>query len=582
MADQVLQDIKDRLDIAEVISSYIPIKKSGVNFKAVCPFHNEKTASLMISPSKQIWHCFGCGEGGDVFGFVMRYENLEFRDALKILAEKAGVTLPQYSGKSGAEKDVAEQLVRINAFAAEFYSRLLWSKQGEEALAYLRNRGLTDDTIKQWQLGYALNDFHALEKALISKNVKIDLLVQAGVSVKNETGQVYDRFRDRITFPVTNYQGNVVGFSARSLKETSEAKYINSPETEIYNKSKILFGLSKAKDAIRKQSEVILVEGQLDVISSHQAGFTNVVASSGTALAEPQLVILGRLTKNLKFCFDEDAAGAIATKRAAGMALLQGFQIKILVLGGGKDPDELIRKDKSLWQKAIETSPRLLDYYIEQGLTKHSAGSLELSQYASQTLIPLLKFIPDILERDHYVKKISDDYVIKEQTIRQKLERIDEPVLTVAPQQAGAPALINLLEKEVLGALLQYPELFSLVKTELDLKDFMSSQIRKLLTALLSDSSLPEEPETETLAKEAQFMVESELDSFDGNEEALLRQLQKSFYMLKLAGVRRQQEQISREIKQAEAGGAKDQLQELNNQFANLTKQRLLYENKLL
>lgn len=583
MADQILTEIKDKLDIAEVISSYIPIKKSGINFKAVCPFHNEKTASLMISPPKQIWHCFGCGEGGDVFGFVMRYENLEFRDALKILADKAGVILPQYSGQSAASKDISEQLIRINSFAAEFYSRLLWSKQGEVALNYLRDRGLSDDTIKQWQIGYAPNDFHALEKALLTKNVKLTMLVDAGVSVKNEAGQIYDRFRDRVTFPITNYQGEVVGFSARNLKDSNEAKYINSPETEIYNKSKVLFGLSKAKDAIRKQQEVIVVEGQMDTISAHQAGFSNVVASSGTALTETQLVVLGRLTKNTKFCFDKDTAGSTATLRASALALSLGFKVKIIQLPEGKDPDELIRSHKDLWNKAVNEAPWLIDFYIDEADKRFGEASVEQTQYVSQFIIPFVKYFSDPLEQDFYVKKIADHFAMKEQTIRQILQTIQ---LEVSPQEKAVsvtmPLQINPLEKEVLGGLLQYPALSEPFKNELKLDDFTSNQIRQIVSSLLSGSKLPLDNDTETIAKEAQFMVESELDSFEGNELALSKQLEKSFYMLKLAGVRRLQEQISRQIKRAEINSQAEELEKLNNEFAELIKQRLLYENKLV
>jgi DNA primase len=288
MNNPILQEVKDRLNIADIIAGYIPIKKAGVNFKALCPFHHEKTPSLQISPQKQIWHCFGCGEGGDAFGFVMKYENIDFKEALKLLADKAGVKLPEYRPADPKEQSERELLLRINDFAARFYHEILIKNQlGAAALEYLKNRGLTEGTINQWQIGFAPEDFHVLERALAQKKVSAQDLVLAGVSAKNERGQIYDRFRGRITFPIFDYFGNAVGFSARILIDDGKsAKYVNSPETSVYSKSKILFGLNFAKETIRKQDEAVVVEGQMDCISLHQGGFKNVVASSGTALTE--------------------------------------------------------------------------------------------------------------------------------------------------------------------------------------------------------------------------------------------------------------------------------------------------------
>ncbi|MEK7161826.1 MAG: DNA primase, partial [Patescibacteria group bacterium] len=368
MPDTILQEIKDRLDIVDVISGYIPVRKAGMNFKAPCPFHNEKTPSLIISPQKQIWHCFGCGEGGDVFGFVIKYENLDFKDALKLLAGKAGVTLPQYQPQDKGAVDEKELLLRINNFAARYYHEVLTtSSAGRPALGYLKARGLTDGTIKQWQIGYAPEEFHFLEQALVKKKVALNDLVKAGVSAKNERGQIYDRFRGRVTFPICNYFGDVVGFTARILHEDGKsAKYINSPETAIYNKSKTLFGLNFAKEVIRKKDEMVIVEGQMDCISLHQAGFNNVIASSGTAYNESAVDFTSarRLSKNVKLCFDSDLAGQMALKKTGEMLLRQGFRVKVVTLIAAKDPDELVRKSPWLWDKAVSAAVWFLDYYI--------------------------------------------------------------------------------------------------------------------------------------------------------------------------------------------------------------------------
>ena len=588
MADQVLQDIKDRLDIVEVIGSYIPLKKSGTNFKAVCPFHNESTASLMVSPQKQIWHCFGCGEGGDVFGFVMRYENTEFRDALKMLAERAGVELPAYHRPANAAPDISGELVRINNFAAKFYYQVLKSPAGSAALKYLHDRGLADATLEQWQIGFAPDDFHALERALLQKQVTPDFMVQAGVSVKNEQGQVYDRFRNRVTFPIFNYFGEVAGFTARVLNidDKQQAKYVNSPETAIYNKSKILFGLNFAKESIRKKDEVVVVEGQMDVIQAHQAGFTNTVASSGTALTEQQLIMLGRLTKNLKFCFDADTAGAGATRRAGELALQQGFRLKIINLKNVKDPDDLIRQSPGLWQKAVREAVWFVDFYLERAASAYKSGSVEQKHYLSEEVLPLLRFIADPLEQDHYIHALSSDFMVSEAVIREELKKT-APAPARSGQAASVPpaapgAATAILEKQVVGGLLSVPDFLAFAREQgLGDTEIANPSLRQLahdaLEGTLPETAVKQDP----LAKEAIFMVESELDNLNNNELALLRELKKSLFMLKLNDIKRQQQELTVEIKKAEDQKDSPKIEELNKKFARLATSRVQVEAQL-
>jgi DNA primase len=584
MADQVLQDIKDRLDIAEVIGSYIPLKKSGTNFKAVCPFHNEHTPSLMVSPQKQIWHCFGCGEGGDIFGFVMRYENLEFREALKILAQKAGVELPQYQRSASLVPDVSGELIRINNFAAKYYHQTLLSPQGKTALDYLHERGLTEPTIKQWQIGLAPSGYHALEYGLLKKHVSTDLMVQAGVSVKNEKSQIYDRFRSRITFPIFSYSGDVVGFSARALpgSDKDQAKYVNSPETAIYNKSKILFGLNFAKDSIRKKDEVVVVEGQMDCISAHQAGFANTVASSGTALTEQQLTILGRLTKNVKFCFDADKAGDAATRRAGELAVKQGLRLKIVDLKTVKDPDDLIRKSPGLWEKAIKEAVWFIDFYLNRATENFPSGSLEQKHYLSEEILPLLQFVADPLEQDHYIHELSTKFGVSENVIRSQIKS-NKPGSLAASQSPMAslpdPAAASLiLEKMVVGGLIATPEFLTFVKQEGLEEEITNPELRQLAQGLLA-GTLPENAvKQDTLAKEAAFMVESELDNLNNNELALMRELKKSLFSLKLNDIKHRQQELTQEIKNAENKKDSSKIEELNKLFVALAQQRVALE----
>jgi DNA primase len=581
MNDPVLQDIKDRLNIADILSGYIPIKKAGVNFKAPCPFHHEKSPSLIISPQKQIWHCFGCGEGGDVFGFVMKYENLEFKDALKVLADKAGVKLPQFRPEDKQVVDEKDLLLRINDFAARYYNKVLLSPQGKEALEYLKGRGLNEITINRWQIGFAPEDFHSLENALAQKKVSTQDLVKAGVSAKNDRGQMYDRFRGRITFPIYNYFGEAVGFSARLLKDNpNAAKYVNSPETAIYNKSKTLFGLNFAKEAIRKNDEAVIVEGQMDCIQAHQAGFTNVVASSGTALTEAGLQQLSRLSKNLKFCFDGDSAGQAAARRAGELALKNGFRLKLITLTAAKDPDELIKKSPGLWSKAVSDAVWFLDYYISLAESKFTPGSVDQKHYLSQEVVPLLGFINDPLEQDHYVKQMASKFLISEKVIYGQIKQ-QKAAIPLAQVQIGQPVTAGLLiQKEVLGGLLEVEEFLQGVLGKVEPEDFEQPEIKELVAAVLSGQGKQIANES-ALAKEASFMVESQLEDLNGDTLKLKKSLDKSFALLKVNAIKRNVANLQSQIKAAETAGNKLLINQLNQDLAKILVQRIEFEKAI-
>ncbi len=574
--DNTLQDIKDRLNIADVLSGYIQLKKSGANFKAVCPFHNEKSPSLMVSTQKQIWHCFGCGEGGDIFGFVMKYENLEFRDALKLLADKAGVKLPSFRPRDKNVIDKEEQLYKINDFAARFYHEILIKGKLAAPREYLKKRGLAPLIITQWQIGFAPEGFHTLEQVLVKKKVALSDLVAAGVSAKNERGQIYDRFRGRITFPIFNSVGNIVGFSARILMDDGKsAKYINSPETAIYNKSKVLFGFNFARTEIRQKDEVIVVEGQMDCIACHQAGFKNVVASSGTALTAEQLTIIGRFTKNVKFCFDADAAGLMATRRAVENALAQGFTIKILSLIGAKDADELIKKDAKEFARQAAAAPLFLDFYIAKQFSDFNQSISDKKRVEAE-LLPLLNLLTDPLELDHYLRIVAEKLGTTPHVLLETLHKLKKgpgAVFVVASKNApqlrqdyvgqADPVSPNALEKQILGGILLYPEFRQLA---------MDEGVAKSLPYNIDGENF--------LAKECIFMVESQLAEL-GNDEAMIRELKKSLAQLKLVSIKEQQKKLTDEIRKAESQKDSPKLLELNKQFMVLNAKRLELEKLL-
>jgi len=586
MADSVLQEIKDRLNIAEVIGGYIQVKKAGSAFKALCPFHHEKTPSMQISPQKQIWHCFGCGEGGDVISFVQKYENLEFKEALRLLADRAGVQLPEYRPKNPEVENEKDTLFRINDFAARFYHQVLVSDvRGKEALNYLLKRGLTQETINKWQIGFAPDDFHPLEQALSSKQVRQADMVKAGVSTKNERGQVYDRFRGRITFPIFDLSNRALGFSARILKDDGKsAKYVNSPETIIYNKSRVLFGLNFAKAAVRQKEEIVVVEGQMDCISAHQAGIGNVVASSGTALTESQLDLLARFTRHLKFCFDADAAGLKATRRAIEMYLGKDFVVKIVDLKGAKDPDELLKDGPDKFLSLIVQAPLFLDYYLAKAFENYQEKSVEQKKEAARDVLPLIKALTDAVEQDHYVQMLAEKLGASEKAVRQSLAAIKPIGQAASPAKPAKKSELrgqvtrNGLEKEVLGGILSYPSFALQVREKLQLEDFENKEIRQALEAFFkSKTELPDKGLS--VAKEAVFMVESLVENAQGNHEAVERQLFKSLSMLKVAVIKQQLKKLQQDLKFAESAADKPQIAKLQGQILSLTNSRMEFES---
>lgn len=497
--DSQLDEIKSRLNITEVLADYIQLRKAGTNFKAVCPFHTEKTPSFVISPVKQIWHCFGCGLGGDIFEFIKQIENVEFSQALRILADRAGVELRKPSITELKMIDEKEVLVEINEQAAVYFQKVLWeSKAGAEALDYLRKRGLSDKTIKLWQLGFAPEDFHFLENFL-SKKYKKTQIAAAGLIIKKDSdgplatpsgsnggqGSFFDRFRGRIMFPICSIQGEVVGFTGRILKDKENTgKYVNSPETPIYNKSEIIYGLYQAKQNIRKENRAILVEGNMDVIACHQAGFIQTIASSGTAITLKQLQTLQRLCENLIFAFDSDTAGNAATKRALEAALSLGFNVKIVELGAAKDPDELIKKGIGIWQKAVDGSVHYVEFFFNTLLKQHDPNSVDGKRLIAKELAPLIYHISDSITRAHFVRKLSTTINIPEQTILDLIGKINLPKPSAQPQkQVLRKDKKTVLEEQVLGLSINLNDLEIL--KDFEETDFDESN-REILRALKS------------------------------------------------------------------------------------------------
>lgn len=457
MLDSPIEEIKSRLNVVDVVQDFVQLKKAGTNYKGLCPFHSEKSGSFMVSPTKQIWHCFGCGLGGDVFEFIKQIENIEFAEALKILADRAGVELkkPTFEQIQGDKKK--DVLYEINAAAAKYFAKVLWeSNAGAEALDYLRRRGLTDQTIKNWQLGYAPDDFHYLENFLAKGFDKRDI-EQAGLIIKSDRDAGYfDRFHDRVMFPIINLHGQTVGFTGRLLHDKpNTGKYINSPETPIYNKSQVIYGLYAGKQSIRKGDRAILVEGNMDVIACHQVGFDQAVATSGTALTQDQLNILKRFTENLVFAFDTDAAGSTATKRALELALNSGFNVKIANLGTAKDPDELIKKGIGLWQKTVESAGNFLDFVLDNLLKNNNPEDPEGIAKIESEIMPLINYVSNPVVKAHYVRKVAAKINVPEKALYERLASSKKPVIKPHTSPVGIKKdRRHILEENFLGLIL--------------------------------------------------------------------------------------------------------------------------------
>jgi len=453
---QPSDEIKSKLDIVEVIREYIQLKAAGINFRANCPFHHEKTPSFMVSPEKQIWHCFGCGKGGDVFSFVMEMEGLSFVEALRQLAQKAGVVLKRIDPKLTSQRNRLLDLLEITA--KSYHKILLDSPKAEAIRAYLKKRGLNEETIGSWQIGYSLPDWDSTIKLLKGRGFSENEIFLAGLSVKrlergtiplsgtahanyNSDSSFYDRFRGRIMFPIKDINGSVVGFSARvsPVDEGKEklGKYINSPQTMVYDKSRILFGLDKAKLAIKQNDAGILVEGQMDAITAHQFGFTNVVASSGTALTAGQVALLKRYSQNLFLAFDMDSAGDLATNRGMAQAIQADMNIKVIELAGAKDPDESIRQNPENWLKAVTLAKPMMQYIFDKTFARLNPEKVDEQKQALKILLPQLVKLANRIERDFWLKKLSQATDVEENFLREETARLEK---AVKPESAKRPA----------------------------------------------------------------------------------------------------------------------------------------------
>ena len=482
----VITEVKQRLDIVEFISEYVTLQKAGRNFKGLCPFHTEKHSSFFVFPEQQSWHCFGaCGTGGDIFSFVMKKEGIDFGQALRVLAQRGGVTLSPREAPSKAEDEKRERLFQINEAAAEYYYHILSAtKAGATARSYLTKRNIMPETIKEFRLGFSPDAWETIKDYLLGKGYTEKELVEAGLIIEKEEGGSYDRFRNRLMFPICDIQGRVTGFGARVLDD-SLPKYINSPQTPIFDKSNSQYGIDKAKSAIRKKDLVIIVEGYMDVLTAHQHSWQNVVGSMGTSLTEKQVEGIKRLTNKITLALDADLAGEEATLRGRAILAYSNIEANVILLPPGKDPDEVIGDEPALWQKLVEQAMPIMDFAFQSVISKVDINKARDKSLAVQKLLPSIYEIRDPVQQSHYLKRLARELKIEESAIRTALReskagrKRPQPGKPIEQSRLARQFVSSHIEERCLALLLQYPEL-RLLAQELSPEHFESTENREV------------------------------------------------------------------------------------------------------
>ncbi len=484
-SEQILEEIQGKSDIAEIIGSYIALKRAGRNFKANCPFHKEKTPSFMVSPAKQIFHCFGCGAGGNVFNFVMKFEGVEFPDAVRILAEKAGVELPRFTRSEFEHSAYAIQIYKLNEFAASYYHGLLLNTEaGRRAEGYLKKRGISDETIKQARLGFAADAWEGLINYAKSKGFEPGLLERAGLILPREEGGYYDRFRNKIMFPIFDVKERVVAFGARVLDD-SQPKYINSPETEVYIKSRHLYGLNFSLQAVKENDLCVIVEGYLDFLVPYQEGMRNIAASLGTSLTDSQARLIKRYTKNVVMLYDGDSAGEAASLRGLDIFVQESVNVKVATLPKGEDPDSFARKKGiAEFNVLIDSAADLFEYKLNILLSKYDARQASGKSKICAEMLPTIARIADNVLKFEYLKRLGEKLQVKEEALLSELKKVKpdyayEPSGAISESEtksAGTTA-----QKIIIGIMLDDPETIPQVKSSLKAEDFTDEKARQVV-----------------------------------------------------------------------------------------------------
>ncbi len=488
--------VKEKIDVVDLIGEYVALKPAGVNHKGLCPFHHEKSPSFMANRERGSWHCFGCAKGGDIFSFVEEIEGLDFIEALKFLANRAGVQLT--NTRSEVNTSQKNRLKDIVDIAARFFHHILLNVPAAEgARNYLNLRGLSSGAIDAWSLGYAPEQWDLLTQYLLKKGYAVDDLVAAGLSIKREgKNSFYDRFRGRIMFPIWDVHGTIVGFTGRVLVETehSGGKYVNTPQTSLYDKSRVVFALNKAKQEIRAKNLTVMVEGQMDVIACHEAGMRNVVATSGTALTLEQVKLLKRYSNNIAIAFDADAAGIAAAKRGIDVALAEGMNIRVIRIpeGAGKDPDECLKKNPAVWFSAVEQAEEIMSWYFNRAFSKKNIHDPKDKQTIANELLTDIARIPFAVEADHWLRELGGRLSVDVSVLREDMRRLRHEEKTPRATASSSKALssappegrLSRVLTRLFALLCHTPQFFFSPRLDLVMPTLIGSPYRALYESL--------------------------------------------------------------------------------------------------
>ncbi|MBU4346848.1 MAG: DNA primase [Candidatus Omnitrophica bacterium] len=584
--ENILEDILSRVDIVEVISSYIPLKRAGRNFKACCPFHHEKTPSFMVSPDRQIYHCFGCSRGGNAFKFLMEYERMEFLEAVQTLAKKCGVSLPEAQRQDAQTTSLYTQLYKINELAALFYRNTLNSQNGQEAKDYLLKRGVKEESMKLFQLGFAEDKWDALINHLRAKNISLSLLEKAGLILAKEGGGYYDRFRQRIVFAILDMKSRHLGFGARFLSahpgaDNNLAKYINSPETFIYSKGRHLYGLNFAKEAIKEFDYVVIVEGYLDFILPFQEGFKNIVASLGTAFTTEQARLIKRYTHNVVMVYDADKAGELATLRTLDIFIEEGMDVRVVSLPEGFDPDLFVRKQGiEDFKEKIKRGENLFDYKLRILKSRYNPKDIEGKAKISQEILLTINKFKNAVLKSEYIKKLAQDLRLEEDALLQELKKIKEERPYPGLNQAAPKKLnINPAERLLIKLMLEERELIERIRESVEPGDFQDARISRVVAIMFELMEQGKKIEPSILIN--YFDDEDILQVI--SESALLPEVSSQdrerivgdcIQRLKSSRLAFKRQRLQEEIKTAESLGDEQRLDSLKQEFNLLIKMK--------
>jgi DNA primase len=579
-----VDEIKERLSIEDVVSQYVQLKKAGRSLKGLCPFHTEKTPSFIVSPDKQIAYCFGCNKGGDVFSFIQEVEGVDFQDALKILAERAGINLDGYKIEKKVQKGQKEEFFDLYEKVAVFYEKKLWqTEKGAKVLEYLRKRGISDDMIRLFRIGFSPDSFEETYTMLLNRGFTKKTLVSAGIAQTKETtiDKIYDRFRGRLMFPIFDNLGRIVGFGGRALSKDQEPKYLNSPETAIYHKSKLLYGFSHAKKDIKESEAVIIVEGYMDLISTFQSGVKNVVASSGTAFTSSQLRLLKPYAKKIYLAFDMDTAGEEAAKRAFEISQEFDFEVYVLQLPEGKDPDEYIKSGGDL-REVIKKAALYGDYLYKKLLDTYGMDTLSAKRKIIAEFMQFFRRLGSRIERDEYVRKMARDMGLTEVQIYDEITNLKLPDYHPARLHSPIDESVNKtkkysVEQLILGFLIEFTRVTKSFMDKLS-PDCFSDDLKPIYKAIVDKYNVDSLDSGNVLsAIPSELKEKSSLLSLyvtekygEMSEEEIEREMAALINSVKKNIVGDKAKILQRKINEAENAGDKKKCKELLEELSKL------------